>query len=54
MEKVFEVADAYMNSSFTYNDVESACGRIGEEYNRSRMSVLEDFEIACDEIQKEE
>jgi hypothetical protein len=51
MQQVFAVALMYQDHSFTYNAVESACRDIARDYKRQTNTVMEDFEIACDELQ---
>lgn len=54
MEAVFALADSYVNGDATYTDAEITSRELGGEYGRPWMSVLHDFEVACDEIKEEE
>ena len=47
---VFWIAKSYHTGQFTYNMVESACGDVGRDFSRQRETVMEDFEIALDEL----
>jgi hypothetical protein len=54
MEEVYGVARKYLDDDYTYTDVEITCREVAANFGRQWERVLEDFEIACDEINNED